>query len=115
DVRVHVGPEGAVGEPLLGPRLVGRDRCALADPDDEDDAAGRRAFAARVVQPAQQLTKVRAGVAVAPARGGRDLVHRPRVARRDVVARGGQTATGLHTRLVPGGAGARDPLLPGAE
>ena len=42
DVGVHVRPERGILEPLLHPRLVGRDLGhALADADDEHDAARR--------------------------------------------------------------------------
>ncbi len=53
DVDVHVDPELGVLEPLLHPRLVGAQLGdALADPDHEDDATGRRALTGRVVEPA---------------------------------------------------------------
>ncbi len=115
-VGAHVRPERRVLQPLLHASLVGADLAdALADADDEDDALRRRAFAARVVEPAQELADLGPLRAVsAPDRRG-ELVHRPGVARLHVEARGNHAAPRLDPGLVPRRAGLRHPLLPARE
>src|SRR5512144_1694256 len=85
-VRGHVRPERRVREPVLECVLVrGQVARALTEADGENVPACR-SRAVALVQAAQELPNVRPRVAVAAPNGGAQLVERPRVALRDVVA-----------------------------
>src|SRR5439155_15488191 len=113
DVGAHGGPEVGVGQPVLQVRLVlGDVTRLLTDPDDEGcSASGMRSVT--LVEAAQKLSEVGAGVAGVLPDGRRDLVDDPGVALRHVVASCGHPLTCRRTGLVPARAGARDPPGPG--
>ena len=114
-VRGHVRPERRIGEPVLNRVLVDGDVAgALAEADDQHRAL-RRSRAVTLVQAADELADVRARVPVPAADRRRELVQRPGVPERDVVARGGHVRTRGDARRMPGVAGGCHPARPGRE
>ena len=116
DVRVHVGPERKVRQPVLKVRLVDADvRRALAEADDEDGAScGTRAGpCVAFVEAAHELTcVVPGGAGAAPHRRG-ELVHCPCVPGGHVEAGLRHPPPHLDPGRVPGGGVVRDPSVPG--
>ena len=115
DVRGHVRPERAVSEPVLQGVLVGGQVARALTEADDEDAPARGPAAVSLVQPAEELPDVRPRVAVAAPDGGRQLVERPRVSLRDVVARRGHALAGGDTGGEPRAARGGDPPRPRRE
>ena len=113
-VGAHVGPEGAVLQPALQVCLVRRQvERALSHPDDEHGSFRLGQRPVSVEQSADEVARVDArGPVTAPHRGG-ELVHRPGVTERHVVAGHSHPPPSLDTRLVPRRAVVRYPGAPG--
>ena len=101
DIRRHVGPERAVREPVLKGVLIGGQVARALTEADDQDGAPRRPAPVSLVQSAEELPDVRSRVAVATPDRGRQLVERPRVPLRDVVACRGHALAGGDPRGEP--------------